>query len=98
MPKVNNLKEMNKKIIGFLLMIISIITLILYTWLLFFSPIDWTFYGFQIRWWVIAISIEILTIAALAIVVWAGYILFTTPTPQPIEDWLEKERTKGNSK
>ena len=88
---------MNKKILGSLLMIISIITLLLYTWLLFFSPIDWTFYGFQIRWWVLAISIEIIATAALAIIIWVGYILFTTPIPQPIEEWVEKEREKGSS-
>jgi len=89
---------MNKKSIGFILMIVSIITLIFYSWLLFFSPVDWMFYGFQIRWWVMAISIQIITTAALALVMWAGYILYTTPTPQMIEEWIEEERTKGNSK
>jgi hypothetical protein len=84
---------MNKKVVGFLLMATSIVTLILYVWLLLFTPTEgWLIYGMPIRWWAVAIPTLIIAISALAIITWAGYLLFTMPKPQPIEERIERER------
>jgi predicted DNA-binding transcriptional regulator len=72
---------MNKdKIIGLLILIVSILGIIIYAWLIFFiSPII-----------VIQITLFIAVSAILAILSWIGYTLATTPPPKPIEE-IEKE-------
>lgn len=74
----------------------SIIILILYIWLLLFTPTEgWLIYGMPIRWCAVAIPTLIITTTALAILTWAGYLLFTMPKPQPIEEQIERERQEA---
>lgn len=69
------------RIIGILLMVISIITILAYAWMLFFTP--WTVLLMQI-------TLMIAVAGVLGILAWIGYTLATTPPPKPIEE-IEKE-------
>jgi predicted DNA-binding transcriptional regulator len=69
------------QVIGILLMLVSIIIIIAYAWILFFT--EWTLLLIQI-------TLMIAVIAVLGIIAWIGYTLATTPPPKPIEE-IEKE-------
>lgn len=84
---------MNKdKIIGLLIFIGSILGIVIYAWLLFFVATII----------VIQITLFIAVAAILAILLWIGYTLATTPPPKPIEEIekeleeVESEKIKGN--
>jgi len=62
-------------------MLVSIIIIIAYAWILFFT--EWTLLLIQI-------TLMIAVIAVLGIIAWIGYTLATTPPPKPIEE-IEKE-------
>jgi|YelNatPaOPRAMG01_1025707.scaffolds.fasta_scaffold49895_1 predicted DNA-binding transcriptional regulator len=46
------------------------------------------------RDWAIALPIFIIVLAVLGIFMWIGWVMFTTPPPQPIEVEEEKEGEK----
>ncbi len=69
------------KLIGALLLIVSIVVIIVYGWLVFFTSHS-------------MIVLEITGFAAIVVIFgilgWIGYTLATTPPPKPIEE-IEKE-------
>jgi predicted DNA-binding transcriptional regulator len=67
--------------IGVLLMLISIVVIIGYAWILFFT--EWTLLLMQV-------TLMVAVAALLGIIAWIGYTLATTPPPKPIEE-IEKE-------
>jgi predicted DNA-binding transcriptional regulator len=67
--------------IGVGLMAVGVIGILLYGWLVFFSP--WQVFILQLTAFV-AVA------AVLGILAWVGYALATTPPPKPIEE-IEKE-------
>ena len=67
--------------IGALILVASVIGIIVYGWILFFT--EWTILLLQITGFV-AVA------AVLGILAWIGYTLATTPPPKPIEE-IEKE-------
>ena len=69
------------QLLGGLLLVISIIVIIVYGWILFFT--QWSILLMQITAF-IAIA------GVLGILAWIGYTLATTPPPKPIEE-VEKE-------
>ena len=69
------------QLLGSLLLVISIIVIIVYGWILFFT--QWSILLMQITAF-IAIA------GVLGILAWIGYTLATTPPPKPIEE-VEKE-------
>lgn len=73
---------MNKdQAIGAGIFVISIIVILAYIWLTFFTP--WSYLVMQVT--------ATLAVAALfGILAWIGYTLATTPPPKPIEE-IEKE-------
>ena len=69
------------QVIGALILAASVIGIIVYGWILFFT--EWTILLLQLTGFV-AVS------AVLGILAWIGYTLATTPPPKPIEE-IEKE-------
>jgi len=69
------------QVIGALILVASVIGIIVYGWILFFTK--WTILLLQITGFV-AVA------AVLGILAWIGYTLATTPPPKPIEE-IEKE-------
>jgi len=69
------------QVIGALILVASVIGIIVYGWILFFT--EWTILLLQITGFV-AVA------AVLGILAWIGYTLATTPPPKPIEE-VEKE-------
>ena len=69
------------QVIGALILVASVIGIIVYGWILFFT--EWTTLLLQITGFV-AVA------AVLGILAWIGYTLATTPPPKPIEE-VEKE-------
>ena len=73
---------MNKdQLIGGALLVTSIIVIIVYGWLVFFT-----------QWWELVLKLTgfIAIAAVFGILGWIGYTLATTPPPKPIEE-IEKE-------
>ncbi|MCC6067480.1 MAG: transcriptional regulator [Pyrobaculum sp.] len=71
--------------IGVGLMAVGVIGILLYGWLVFFSP-----------WQVLILQLTafVAVAAVLGILAWVGYALATTPPPKPIEE-IEKEVQKA---
>ena len=69
------------QVIGALILVASVIGIIVYGWILFFT--EWTILLLQITGFV-AVA------AVLGILAWIGYTLATTPPPKPVEE-IEKE-------
>jgi len=67
--------------IGALILAASVIGIVIYGWVLFFT--EWTILLLQITGFVAVVAI-------LGILAWIGYTLATTPPPKPIEE-IEKE-------
>lgn len=69
------------QLIGTLLMVISIVVILVYAWILFFT-----------RWSLLLMQITLMVavVGVLGILAWIGYTLATTPPPKPIEE-IEKE-------
>ena len=59
----------------------SILAIIAYAWILFFT--EWTILLIQV-------TLMIAVVGILGIVAWIGYTLATTPPPKPLEE-IEKE-------
>ena len=68
-------------IIGSSLLIVSVIVIIAYIWLVFFTAWDLL---------ILKLTGSIAIIAVFGILAWIGYTLATTPPPKPIEE-IEKE-------
>ncbi len=74
--------ELNRdQLLGGLLLAVSIIVIIVYGWILFFT--QWSILLMQITAFIAVAGI-------LGILAWIGYTLATTPPPKPIEE-VEKE-------
>jgi predicted DNA-binding transcriptional regulator len=73
------------KVIGVGLMAVGVIGILVYGWLVFFSP--WQTFILQLTAFV-AVAV------VLGILAWVGYALATTPPPKPIEE-IEKEVQKA---
>jgi predicted DNA-binding transcriptional regulator len=67
------------QLIGYLILLGSVLGIIVYIWLLFLSPPGWA-------WITIQLSALVAVGAVLLITAWIGYTLATTPPPTPIED------------
>jgi predicted DNA-binding transcriptional regulator len=70
--------------IGLALLLGGILGIVLYGWLVFFSP--WS----QV---VIQVTMFAAVSAVLGVLAWIGYTLATTPPPKPLEE-IEKELSK----
>ena len=74
--------ELNRdQLLGGILLAVSIIVIIVYGWILFFT--QWSILLMQITAFIAVAGI-------LGILAWIGYTLATTPPPKPIEE-VEKE-------
>ena len=69
------------QVIGGLLVIVSVLVIILYGWLVFFS--GWSILLLQLTGFIAVLGV-------FGILGWIGYTLATTPPPKPIEE-IEKE-------
>ncbi len=70
--------------IGLALLLGGILGIVIYGWLVFFSP--WS----QV---VIQVTMFAAVSAVLGVLAWIGYTLATTPMPKPLEE-IEKELSK----
>ena len=68
---------MDDRVLGALILIISIVGIVIYFWLVFFTP--WAMLTIQV-------SAFLAVAAMLLILAWIGYTMATTPPPVPIED------------
>ncbi|MEM1598594.1 MAG: transcriptional regulator [Pyrobaculum sp.] len=73
------------KAVGVGLMAVGVVGILLYGWLVFFSP--WSAL-------VVQLTAFVAVAAVLGILAWVGYALATTPPPKPIEE-IEKEVQKA---
>ncbi len=80
---------MNDKLIGSLLVVISIIVIVAYGCLLF-NPPEWQILGMRIDEFLLKLTGFIAVLGVFGILGWIGYTLATTPPPKPIEE-IEKE-------
>lgn len=71
-------------LIGIVILILSVVGIVTYNWLLFFT--EWSLM-------ILKITAFIAVTGILAIFAWIGYTLATTPPPKPIEE-IEKELEK----
>ncbi|MEM2902212.1 MAG: phage holin family protein [Candidatus Bathyarchaeia archaeon] len=64
--------------------------------IVFFAP----YLGFPASWswWAVAVPMFLLVIAALAICMWIGWTMLTTPPPMPIESELKAESEPESEK
>jgi len=89
MPLPIRCLEMSRdQLVGALILIASIIGILVYGWIVFFT--EWTLILLQLTGF-IAVAV------VLGILAWIGYTLATTPPPKPIEDVgkeLEEELKK----
>jgi len=69
------------KVIGALLMVLSVAVIIVYGWVVFFT--EWSLLLLQITSFIAVVGV-------FGILAWIGYTLATTPPPKPIEE-IEKE-------
>lgn len=68
------------QLIGWVLVIVSAVIIVLYTWLMFTD-----------HWVIVAkITLVVAVLAVFGILGWIGYTLATTPPPKPIEE-IERE-------
>jgi len=77
----------NDKIIGGLILTFSMLGIILYGWVVFFT--EYAIFALQVTAFIAVAGV-------LAILAWIGYTLATTPPPKPVEE-LEKEFTQQSS-
>ncbi len=73
---------MNKdQVIGYALLGVSVVVIIAYAWLVFFT-----------KWWELVLKLTglVAVVVVFGILGWIGYTLATTPPPKPIEE-IEKE-------
>jgi len=80
------------RVVGILLFTVSILIILVYAWILFFT--QWAML-------VIQITLMIAVAGVLGILAWIGYTLATTPPPKPIEEIekeLEQESKQSESK
>jgi len=76
------------QLFGALLVAVSIIVIIIYAWILFFT--QWSMLLMQV-------TLMVAVAGVLGILAWIGYTLATTPPPKPIEkieEELEEELKK----
>lgn len=73
------------KAVGVALLAVSAVGILLYGWLVFFSP--WSFLVMQLTAFLAVAGV-------LGILGWVGYALATTPPPKPIEE-IEREVQKA---
>ena len=76
---------MNDKLLGYVILIGSLLGIACYFYLVFLSP--WALL-------VVQISAFLAVAAILAIMAWIGYTLVTTPPPEPLEDLAEESSTE----
>lgn len=74
--------SMNRdQVIGWLLVLVSAVIIVAYTWLMFFTN----------HWEILAkLTLVAAVLGVFGILGWIGYTLATTPPPKPIEE-IEKE-------
>lgn len=70
------------QLIGWLLVVVSVAIIIVYTWLMWFNE--------ELSAILTKLTLNIAVIAVFGILAWIGYTLATTPPPKPIEE-IEKE-------
>jgi predicted DNA-binding transcriptional regulator len=73
--------RLDDKVLGYILLIGSLLGIGLYFYLVFMSP--WVLL-------VVQVSAFIAVAAMLAIMAWIGYTLASTPPPLPLEDFVEE--------
>ena len=79
---------------AFVLILASILSLALWAYLVAQHP-ETLIWGRPAIWWLATLS-SLLSVGLLAALLsWIAYLLFTTPTSEPIEEQLEEERISG---
>ena len=75
------MSRLDDKVLGYIILIGSLLGIGLYFYLVFMSP-----WGLL----VVQVSAFLAVTAMLAIVAWIGYTLASTPPPLPLEDFVEE--------
>jgi predicted DNA-binding transcriptional regulator len=73
------------RVVGAGLVVVGVVGILLYGWLVFFSP--W-------QTFILQLTAFVAVAAVLGILAWVGYTLATTPPPKPIEE-IEREVQKA---
>lgn len=76
---------MNDRVLGYIILIGSLVGVACYFYLVFLSP--WILL-------VVQVSAFLAVAAVLAIMAWIGYTLATTPPPEPLEDLMAESSTE----
>ncbi|MEM0080017.1 MAG: transcriptional regulator [Nitrososphaerota archaeon] len=72
------------QVLGFTILLVSLVGIVVYSWLLFFTNWDLI---------ILKLTAFVAVTGLLALIAWIGYTLATTPPPKPIEE-IEKELEK----
>ncbi len=84
------------QIYGGLILLVSLIITIVYIMAFFAKQISSIFsvWPSGLAWWAVAIPVFIFVLAVLAIAMWIGWTMLTTPPPAPIEDIKAESETE----
>ncbi|MEM3522130.1 MAG: transcriptional regulator [Candidatus Bathyarchaeia archaeon] len=84
------------QIYGCLIFIVSLAITIFYIGIFLGEFIGITFLA-SLKWWAIALPVILLVLAVLAILMWIGWTMLTTPPPTPLEQEtsIETEESKA---
>ncbi len=84
---------------GGLILLVSLIITIVYIAAFFANSVSAIFPAWPtgLGWWAVAIPVFLFVLAVLAIAMWIGWTMLTTPPPAPIED-IEVESVREKSK
>jgi len=88
------MRRRERLLLASVLILVSMLSLAFCAYLIIQSP-ETLIWGRPTTWWLAALS-SLLSVGLLtALLLWVAYLLFTTPSPKPIEEQLEEERKSG---
>ncbi len=76
---------------GSLMLLLSVLTAIAFSWAIFLAPLDITFLGRAIWEWAIIIPVLLIVYLFLIVVAWIGWAMVTTPPAVPTVEKDQKE-------
>ena len=73
------------QVVGALLVVVSAVAIVVYTWLLFLPP-DWRVMGMPVDVFMLKLTAWVAVAGVFGLLAWMGYALATTPPPPPLEE------------
>jgi predicted DNA-binding transcriptional regulator len=77
---------LSDRALGALILLVSLIGMALYVWWLLLTPVEWVWFGMQLRWWAVAMPVLLGVLLLGVIAAWIGWTMATTPPPPSFEE------------